>query len=105
MKTRKMLFNAIVLPHLDYCCVVWANCNTPAAMAYGMSRAKLRWTILEQRRALQQLRVVHHCIHGKGEMLSRHWSAEWAGQLERVSAMELGLQHGFTVDGCFMLIQ
>ena len=27
MKTRKMLFNAIVLPHLDYCCVVWANCT------------------------------------------------------------------------------
>ena len=84
MKTRKMLFNAIVLPHLDYCCVVWANCTkelqqklqrlhnygmriilqVPARSPSSMSRAKLRWTTLEQRRALQQLRVVHHCIHG-----------------------------------------
>ena len=24
---RKLFFNAYILPHLDYCCVIWGNCN------------------------------------------------------------------------------
>ena len=79
-----MLFNAIALPHLDYCSVVWANCSkelqqrlqklhnrgmriilqVPMRSPSSMMRAKLSWTTLEQRRALQQLRVVHCCVHG-----------------------------------------
>ena len=25
--TRKLYFNAYILPHLDYCCTIWGNCN------------------------------------------------------------------------------
>ncbi len=82
--TRKVLFNAIALPHLDYLSVVWTNCNkepklklerlhnygmrivlqVPPRTPNSMSRAKLQWTTLEHRRAIQQLRVVHRCVHG-----------------------------------------
>ena len=24
---RRLFFNAYILPHLDYCCVIWGNCN------------------------------------------------------------------------------
>ena len=84
LKTRMVLYNAVVLPHLDYCSVVWANCTKKLQMRlerlqnYGMrvilqvpartpssiSRAKLRWVTLEQCRALQRLRAVHRCVHG-----------------------------------------
>ena len=26
--SRKMYFNAYILPHLDYCCTIWGNCNS-----------------------------------------------------------------------------
>jgi hypothetical protein len=25
--SRKLFFNAYVLPHIDYCCIIWGNCN------------------------------------------------------------------------------
>lgn len=25
---RKLYFNSYILPHLDYCCIVWGNCNS-----------------------------------------------------------------------------
>ena len=25
--TRKLYFNAYILPHLDYCCTIWGNCS------------------------------------------------------------------------------
>ena len=25
--TRKLYFNAYILPHIDYCCTIWGNCN------------------------------------------------------------------------------
>ena len=84
LKTRMVLYNAVVLPHLDYCSVVWANCTKKLQMRlerlqyYGMrvilqvpartpssiSRAELKWVTLEERRALQRLRAVHRCVHG-----------------------------------------
>ena len=27
IETRKLFYNAYIMPHLDYCCVVWGNCN------------------------------------------------------------------------------
>ena len=27
LSTRKLCFNAYTLPHLDYCCTIWGNCN------------------------------------------------------------------------------
>ena len=24
---RKLFFNTYILPHLDYCCIIWGNCN------------------------------------------------------------------------------
>ena len=79
LKTRIVLYNAVVLPHLDYCLVASANCTkklqtrlerlhnygmrvilqVPARTPSSISRAKLRWVTLEQRRALQRLRAVH----------------------------------------------
>ena len=83
LKTRMVLYNAVVLPHLDYCSVVWANCTNastrlerlqnygmrvilqvPARTPSSISRPKLRWVTLEQRRALQRLRAVHRCVYG-----------------------------------------
>ena len=77
LKTRMALYNAVVLPHMDYCSVVWANCTkklqmrlerlppqVPASTPSSISRAKLKWVTLEQCRALQQLRAVHQCVHG-----------------------------------------
>ena len=27
ISSRKMFYNAYILPHLDYCCILWGNCN------------------------------------------------------------------------------
>ena len=27
LSTRKLYFSAYILPHLDYCCTIWGNCN------------------------------------------------------------------------------
>ncbi len=27
ISSRKLFFNAYILPHLDYCCTIWGNCN------------------------------------------------------------------------------
>ena len=71
-KWYNLPFYRAVLPHLDYCAVVWANCTTELQQGlqkfhnYGMRiilqartrsassmlRAKLRWMTLEQRRTL-----------------------------------------------------
>ena len=83
MKMRKMFFSATVLLHLNYCSVVQANCSkeieqdlwklhkygtriilqVPARSSTSMLGVKLRWTTLEQKMSLQQLRIVHRCIY------------------------------------------
>ena len=25
---RKLFYNACILPHFNYCCIIWGNCNT-----------------------------------------------------------------------------
>ena len=27
MDSRTLFYNAYILPHLDYCCVIWGNCS------------------------------------------------------------------------------
>ena len=85
--TRKSLYNALVLPHIDYCCVLRHDCGATLAQGieriqnYGMRvitsppppppprtpsaelRAKLQWTTLTDRRELFQLSTVHRCLH------------------------------------------
>ena len=36
LQTRKSLYNALVLPHIDYCCVIWHDCG--ATLAQGIER-------------------------------------------------------------------
>ena len=63
LHTRKSLYNALVLLHIDYCCVVWHDCAATLAQgieriqSYGMRvitsaelREKLQWTTLTDRR-------------------------------------------------------
>ena len=72
-----------MLPHIDYCCVVWHDCGSTLAQGiqriqnYGMRvitssppqtpsaelREKLQWTTLTDRRELFRLSMVHRCLH------------------------------------------
>ena len=40
--SRKLFYNAYILPHLDYCCVMWGNCirsstDTPSAFLFQIT--------------------------------------------------------------------
>ena len=79
--TRKLLFNALVRPYLDYCSVVWHSCNSTTSQRmeriqnYGMRvilgkpprtpssplRQQLNWTTLHQRRHNFMMNQVHRC--------------------------------------------
>ena len=81
VKTRKLLYNALVLPHMDYCSVVWNSCSTNLSQTierrqnYGMRvildkpprtpsaplREQLNWRTLHQRRHTAFLCQVHRC--------------------------------------------
>ena len=81
--TRLKIYNALVLPHLDYCCVLWHSCGSVLTQKveriqnYGMRiitsfsrytpsetlRSKLHWMTLSRRREVFQLSLVHRCIH------------------------------------------
>ena len=80
--TKKKIYNAIVLPHLDYCCVVWQECSVElrrkveTIQNYGMRlilskpartpsvglRKELKWIPLERRREMFRLFLVHRCV-------------------------------------------
>ena len=79
---RKSLYMALVLPHIDYCCVIWHDYGATLAQgieriqSYGMRviasspprtlsaelREKLQWTTLTDRRELFRLSTVHRCL-------------------------------------------
>ena len=71
-ETKRKIYNAIILPHLDYCCVVWQECSLElqrkieSIQNYGMRlilskpartpsdelRKAMRWVPLERRRKM-----------------------------------------------------
>ena len=84
-KPRKDLYNALVLPHLDYCCIVWDECgstlskrieriqnyamrlltSSPPRTLSAELRTQLSWTTLQLRRKLHLLTKVHRYFHNK----------------------------------------
>ena len=83
---KKRMYNALVLPHLDYCSVVWMECaqelrtKIERVQNYGMRlilsqpprtpntqlRSKLGWVPLSERRRLSRLALVHRCVKKLG---------------------------------------
>ena len=81
--TRKMLYQTFVLPHLDYCAVVWRSCeatldkNIERIQNYAMRlilhqppltrseslRFTLGWSTLRRGRLNAMLYQVHRCIN------------------------------------------
>ena len=82
-RTKKQLYNALVLPHLDYCSVVWQECSRELRQMlervqnYGMRlilskpprthseelRQELGWTNLERRREVSRMKLMHRCVN------------------------------------------
>ena len=80
--TRKVLYQSFVLPHLDYCSVVWNYCGVtlgkrietvqnyalrlilrkPPLTSSDLLRQTLGWTTLEVRRRHALLCQVHCCV-------------------------------------------
>ena len=84
-RMRIMIYNVLVLPHLDYCSCVWSACGTNLQVKleriqnYAMRmitsakprtpsaqlRAELSWMPLQDRRKMQIVTKVHSCLHGE----------------------------------------
>ena len=82
---RKQLYQSLVLPHLDYCSVVWAECSRTVKKKLegiqkrGMRwilqekwdcpsdtmRKKLGWSSLANRRSILRLMTVKRCLSGR----------------------------------------
>ena len=82
-RTKKQLYNTLVLPHLDYCSVVWQECSRELRQMlervqnYGMRlilskaprthseelRQELGWTTLERRREVSRMKLMHRCVN------------------------------------------
>ena len=82
---KKNIYNALVLPHLDYCCVLWQECGiqlqkrVERIQNYAMRlicskpprtpseelRSDMNWMPLSKRRELFRLVLVHRCVHGR----------------------------------------
>ena len=80
--TKKQLYNALVLPHMDYCSVVWQKCSRELrrklerVQNYGIRlilsqpprthseemRQRLNWLTLEKRRVMARLCMMHRCV-------------------------------------------
>ena len=83
VSTKKKLYNALVLPHVDYCSVVWQECGkvlqkkVERIQNYGMRfilsmpprtpsnelHDRLKWMQLNQRRQMFRLNMVHRCVY------------------------------------------
>ena len=82
------VFNAFVLPHLDYCAIIWQECslklksdieriqkygmrlvlNKPFGTPTHVLREKIGWVSLETRRLVFRLVLVFRCL----KLSSRH---------------------------------
>ena len=82
-RTKRQIYNALVLPHLDYCSIVWQECSREfrqrleRVQNYGMRlilsrpprthseelRQELGWTTLERRREMTRMSLMHRCVH------------------------------------------
>ena len=83
---RKLLYQSFVLPHLDYCSVVWNSCGTtlsdrvervqnyalriilrkPPRTSSEALRQTLCWTTLKRRRHNATVCQVHRCVNKQG---------------------------------------
>ena len=84
-RTIVVLYNTLVLPHLDYCSCVWLTCGVNLQMEleriqnYAIKlvtsakssttsaqlRSELSWTTLQDRREMQVVSKIHSCLHGR----------------------------------------
>ena len=89
---KKKLYNSLVLPHLDYCCLVWQECSKELTnkleriQNYGMRiildqppltpttelRSKLGWSSLESRRDYFRLMMLHRVATGDAPLELRN---------------------------------
>ena len=80
-QTKKEIYNVLVLPHLDYCSVVWQECSkelgkkVERVQNYRMKlilskpprthseemREELGWKTLAKRRSMVRMMLVHTC--------------------------------------------
>ena len=96
--TKKRVYNALVLPHLDCCCVVWQECGKVLQQKLdriqnnGMRlicakphrtpgedlRKSLRWTSLVERGEVFRLIHIHRCFHNQvpGYLSDSVWTNE-----------------------------
>ena len=85
VSTKVKLYNALVLPHTDYCSVVWHECGVvqqrqvERIQNYGMRlilgkpprtpsnelRTHLRWMTLSRRRQMLRLNMIYRCLHNQ----------------------------------------
>ena len=83
--TKKNIYNALILPYLDYCCVVWQECSKTLQRSieriqnYGMRlicskpprtpseelRSRMNWMPLTNRREMFRLTLVHRAVHNQ----------------------------------------
>ena len=82
---KKKVYNAVVLPHLDYCSTVWQECsnklqtkiqrlqnygarlllNEPPRYSSSILRKRLGWLTLSERRKFKRLIVMRNCLEGR----------------------------------------
>lgn len=83
--TKKRIYNALVLPHLDYCCVVWQECgkllqhkieriqnyamrlicSKPPRTSSDDLRKSMNWISLTERREYFRLVHIQRCVHNQ----------------------------------------
>ena len=120
VQTRKLLYNTLVLPHMDYCSVVWHSIGTTLSQSiesvqnYAMRvvldkpprppsaplREFLGWHTLHQRRHRAMLSQVHRCIlnHAPSYLCSKfQWnSTRYSSTREQINSTLAGPARNFT---------